>query len=355
MSTLYIDRQGSQLHVQTGVLHITTPNGEADRRLPLKYLDRIVLRTDTQLSSKVLCALADSGVNLIALGGRGGQKIAQITGTPHNDARRRWQQVLTLSQPEACAQLAHGIIHSKVKRQRAALAHIAQQRPDIRKPLFDGQQRLGRILETLRSKPDTHTLDQLRGFEGAAAALYFEAYFSAFAPALGATGRNRRPPRDPVNAVLSLSYTMLYAQATAACWAAGLDPALGALHTLSHGRAALACDLMEPYRPLIDLWVWQQFRQGTLRAEHFGHDGAGACLLSKAGRGHFYPAWEQQAQHHQRSLLRYARAMDKALMHSSPQAAWSHLMDTPVDPTNDTTNDPTNAPTNDSTNHTATD
>lgn len=88
MSTLYIDRQGSQLTVQTGVLHITTPDGEADRRLPLKYLDRVVLRTETQLSSKVLCALADSGVNLIALGGRGGQKIAQITGTPHNDARR---------------------------------------------------------------------------------------------------------------------------------------------------------------------------------------------------------------------------------------------------------------------------
>ena len=341
MSTLYIDRQGSQLTVETGVLHITTPDGEADRRLPLKYLDRVVLRTDTQLSSKVLCALADSGVNLIALGGRGGQKIAQITGTPHNDARRRWQQVLTLSQPQVCAQLAHGIIHSKVKRQRATLAHIAQERPDIRKPLFDEQQRLAGILDTLQSADITsHSLDQLRGLEGAAAAMYFEAYFSAFAPALGATGRNRRPPRDPVNAVLSLSYTMLYAQATAACWAAGLDPALGALHTLSHGRAALACDLMEPYRPLIDLWVWHQFRQGNLRAEHFGHDGAGACLLSKAGRGHFYPAWEQQAHHHQRSLLRYARAMDKALQNGSPQAAWSHLLDSPADAPKETDTTP---------------
>ena len=257
MSTLYIDRQGSQLHIQTGVLHITTPDGKADRRLPVKYLDRVVLRTDTQLSSKVLCALAASGVNLIALGGRGGQQIAQITGTPHNDARRRWQQILTLSQPALCAQLANSIILSKVKRQKATLATLATQRPDLRKPMHDGQQRLSRILETLHTtaQEGTHNLDQLRGLEGAAAAIYFEAYFSAFAPALGATGRNRRPPRDPVNAVLSLSYTMLYAQATAACWAAGLDPALGALHTLSHGRAALACDLMEPYRPQVDLWV----------------------------------------------------------------------------------------------------
>lgn len=330
MSTLYVDRQGSQLKVQTGVLHISTPDGHADRRLPLKYLDRIVLRTDTQLSSKVLCELADHGVNLIALGGRGGQKIAQITGVPHNDARRRWQQVLTLSQPQACARLAHSIIQSKVKRQRATLAHIASQRPDLRKPLHDGQQRLGRLLETLHiaGLQSSHSLDQLRGLEGAAAAMYFEAYFCAFAPGLGATCRNRRPPRDPVNAVLSLSYTMLYAQATAACWSAGLDPALGALHTLSHGRAALACDLMEPYRPLIDLWIWQEFRQGNLRAEHFGHDGAGACLLGKTGRSHFYPAWEQQAGQRQRSLLHYARAVGKSLMNGTPDDAWSHLTDT---------------------------
>ncbi len=103
-------------------------------------------------------------------------------------------------------------------------------------------QRLGRILETLRDpSAQALTLDPLRGLKGAAAALYFGAYFSAFAPALGASTRNRRPPRDPVNAVLSLSYTLLYSQATAACWAAGLDPALGALHILRHGRAVQAC------------------------------------------------------------------------------------------------------------------
>lgn len=340
MSTLYIDRQGSQLNVQSGVLHVSTPDGQADRRLPLKYLDRVVLRTDTLLSSKVLCELAEHGVNLMALGGRGGQKVAQISGTPHNDARRRWQQVLTLSQPPQCAQLAHSIIQSKVKRQRATLAHIATQRPDLRKPLHDGQQRLGRILTTLQSADiqNTHSLDQLRGLEGAAAAQYFEAYFSAFAPALGANGRNRRPPRDPVNAVLSLSYTLLYGQATTACWAAGLDPALGALHTLSHGRAALACDLMEPYRPGVDQWVWQQFRQGLLRPEHFGHDGAGACLLGKAGRSHFYAAWEEHANQHQRSLVRYARAVAKHLQNAGAPNAWDHLNEPNKEPTNEPTN-----------------
>lgn len=330
MSTLYIDRQGSELRVQNGVLHISTPNAP-DRRLPLKYLDRIVLRADTQLSSKVLCALTEGGVSLIAMSGRGGQHVAQMIGSPHKDAIRRWKQVLTFSQPQACAQLARQLIQSKVKRQLGTLAQMAQYRPDLRKPLHDGQRRLDSILETLRDpatqahNPDGCKLDSLRGLEGAAAAMYFEAYFSAFAPALGANTRNRRPPRDPVNAVLSLSYTLLYGQAIAACWAAGLDPALGALHTLSHGRAALACDLMEPYRPFVDLWVWQLFREGALRPEYFGRDGAGACLLGKAGRGHFYARWEERAPHLQRSLLRYARALGHKLSAAKTGQEWAHL------------------------------
>lgn len=331
MSTLYIDRQGTQLNVQTGVLHISTPDDGGSKRLPLKYINRIVLRTDTLLSSQMMCALTDSGVSLIALGGRTGQKMAQISGTPHHDARRRWQQVLTLSQPRACVMLASNIVLSKVKRQLNTLSHIAQHRPDIRKPLHDGQQRLRRILETLNplvaDQKQEITLDQLRGLEGAAAAMYFEAFFKAFAPTLGAEGRNRRPPKDPVNAVLSLSYTMLQAQATEACWTAGLDPALGALHTLSHGRAALACDLMEPYRPMVDLWVWRLFRDDTLRAEHFGQDGAGACLLGKAGRSHFYAAWEQQTQKYPRSMLRYALAISKSLSNTVEPGTWAHLSD----------------------------
>lgn len=333
MSTLYIDRQGTTLTVQSGCLLIGTPDGANDRRLPLKYLHRVVLRSDTELSSKVLCALADAGVNLLAMSGRGGQQIAQITGSAHNDARRRWQQVLTLSRVDRCADISTSLVVSKVRRQRQTLHKIAAQRPDIRKPLHDGQVRLDKLLENLLVK-DTQTqrsLDQIRGFEGAAAAMYFEAYFSAFAPALGADGRNRRPPRDPVNAVLSLSYTLLYAQATTACLAAGLDPALGALHTLSHGRAALACDIMEPYRPTVDYWIWEQFRDGALRAEHFGHDGAGACLLGKAGRGYFYAAWEERAHQQQRSLIRYARSLADAMVKQADGNNWQHLETIEVD------------------------
>jgi CRISPR-associated protein Cas1 len=332
MSTLYIDRQGTQLHTNNGVLHIETPDGLGNRRIPIKFLDRVVLRAETQLSSRVLCALAEGGSSLLALGGRGGQHIAQITGAPHGDARRRWQQVLTLSLPNACAALAHGTVIAKVRRQHATLAQMAHLRPDLRKPLHDGQATLQRIEQTLGTATapgatDQPSLPTLRGLEGAAAAAYFAAYFNAFAPALGATTRNRRPPKDPVNAVLSLSYTLLYSQASSACWAAGLDPALGALHTLSHNRAALACDLMEPQRPRIDLWVWQLFRNETLCPEHFGRDGAGACLLGKAGRAHFYAAWETIAQRQSRSLLLQARHLARTFDAQTQTNTWAHLQD----------------------------
>ena len=340
MSTLYIDRQQTTLQHDAGVLSICTPDDAQPRKIPLKYISRIVIRTSTQLPSNLLCALAQAGIALTILGGRNGTQLAQISGSAHNDARRRWQQVLSFSQPQQCAQLAHSIISAKTRRQLQTLQTLAQHRPDLRKPLFDGCQQLVRSQTTLRtsvsntSQPSSNitcTLNQLRGIEGAAAAAYFAAYFCAFAPALGATGRNRRPPRDPVNACLSLAYTLLYSMAHSACHAAGLDPALGALHTLSHGRAALACDLMEPWRPKIDLWVWQLFRQGTLRPEHFGTDGSGACLLGKAGRTHFYHAWEQHTRTTSRNLTGYARLLAHTLQNQQQTHTWQHLAASPTD------------------------
>ncbi|HMZ30734.1 MAG TPA: CRISPR-associated endonuclease Cas1, partial [Thauera aminoaromatica] len=122
----------------------------------------------------------------------------------------------------------------------------------------------------------------------------FHGYTALFAPELDFTGRNRRPPRDPVNACLSLAYTLLHFEAVRTAHAAGLDPLLGFYHRPAFGRESLACDLIEPLRPAVDDWIWRQFNTAQLRPEHFGTD-KGACLIGKAGRGHFYAGWEQFA------------------------------------------------------------
>jgi CRISPR-associated protein Cas1 len=125
-------------------------------------------------------------------------------------------------------------------------------------------------------------------------------------------GRNRRPPRDPVNAVLSLGYTLLHADAVQSCYAAGLDPLLGFLHEPEYGRESLAADLVEPLRSHVDRLVWRLFRDRALRPEHFSR-GEDACLLDKAGRALFYPAYEQAAGPVRRALRRFTVRVARGL------------------------------------------
>jgi CRISPR-associated protein Cas1 len=138
------------------------------------------------------------------------------------------------------------------------------------------------------------TLDSLRGREGAAARAYFGGLAGVMPPALGFAGRNRRPPKDPVNVCLSLGYTLLHLQAVQSCMVAGLDPLLGFYHRPAIGRESLASDLIEPLRPAVDDWIWKMLRDRTLREDHFSLD-KGACLLGKAGREIYYAAWEKQS------------------------------------------------------------
>lgn len=104
------------------------------------------------------------------------------------------------------------------------------------------------------------------------------------------TGRNRRPPRDPVNALLSLGYTLLGAEMLSAVQEAGLDPALGFLHGIVPGRESLVLDLIEPLRPGVDALVLRLLEQVVTPA-HFTRHPVQGCRLNKEGWGLFYPAW----------------------------------------------------------------
>jgi CRISPR-associated protein Cas1 len=152
----------------------------------------------------------------------------------------------------------------------------------------------------------------LRGIEGAAAAAFFEGYVLLFAPALGFENRRRRPPPDPVNACLSLGYTLLHAEASGVARTAGLDPMLGGFHEPSYGQDALASDLMEPLRPAVDAWVWAMFRSQTLRREHFRRE-EGACVLQHRAQALYYEAVHQKLRVWRRALRRYARLFAEML------------------------------------------
>ena len=309
MATLYIDRQGLEIRLNDDVIELRADD-ERLRTVPARLLDRVVLRADTRLSSATLAGLAELGVGVLALGGRGGQRVAHLLGQPHGDARARIAQCQRLNDEAWACAWSRQIVRAKLRGQQRLLRQAQGSRPDLRKPLSDAVATLQRTLDRL---PAASERASVRGLEGAGAAAYFRGYTALFAPALGFDARRRRPPPDPVNACLSLAYTLLHAQAVQACWAAGLDPMVGFLHLPVHGRASLACDLVEPWRAHVDEWVWQQFRERLLRPEHFGRDGAGACLMGKAARAHVYAALTPLQRRCADGLRRHARLAARAL------------------------------------------
>ncbi|MCI0419460.1 MAG: CRISPR-associated endonuclease Cas1, partial [Acidobacteria bacterium] len=149
---------------------------------------------------------------------------------------------------------------------------------------------------------DCRSLEELLGVEGNAARLYFGAFDGMIKaepgeekpalPRFDFAGRNRRPPRDAVNALLSLAYSLLTKDFTIACYAVGFDPMLGFYHQPRFGRPALALDLMEPFRPLVaDSCVIQAINNRMVSPDDFLMAGQ-AVALRPQGRKAFYRAYE---------------------------------------------------------------
>lgn len=351
MSTLLLDRAGLEVRSDGQALALYE-NGERRGTVPLKLLERCIIQGgQTRLDSGVLLKLAEAGVCTVLFSPRAGRRVATLLGPAHNDAAVRLAQAERVRDAAVCLQWARRQVRAKLRGQQRALRHWLEARPDARKPLTDAlggvAAALGRLAESgagaaadmaAPTSSDTATggfaalpaaaglqssalqaLAALRGLEGAAARAHFSGLAAVLPPALGFAGRNRRPPRDPANVCLSLGYSLLHVEAVQACHIAGLDPLLGFYHRPAFGRESLACDLVEPLRARVDLWVWELLRERHLREAHFSFD-QGACLLGKAGRATFYATWAQQVPPLRRALRRSAALLARALREQG--SAW---------------------------------
>jgi CRISPR-associated protein Cas1 len=327
MSTLYIDRKNVHLEYGADAL-VFHENGERIGTIPLAPLQRIVVRGNVSVDTSLLGKLGAHGIGLIVLSGRRAEPSLFLP-RPHNDAERRLAQYRAATQPDTCLAIARDIVQRKLHSQHGLLQSKLDTRPEARYELSHSVRGIGGMLGHVASQPD---LAALRGLEGAAANLYFAAFAALVPASLGFHGRNRRPPRDPANAVLSLAYTLLHSEAILAAHAAGLDPAIGFFHQTSFGRESLASDLVEAHRAEVDSWVLQLFNEQTLRTDNFSSNGEG-CLLGKAGRAVFYKAWEPVAEHLRRALDRQTRSLIHTLLPESPQGDDTGLDETGFDDT----------------------
>lgn len=296
MTSLYVDRRGVELKVDGEAL-VFTENGERVGTVPLHPLSRVFLRGDVKLTASLLGKLGEHGIGVVVLSGRKGTP-SLLLGRPHNDAARRIAQYRLSLDDTYCLCFSRAIVTAKVQGQLDFIQERLTADPMHRYPLTTCQKRLTGMIGQIDAQG---SIASLRGLEGAAAAAYFEAMGEILPESLHFCGRNRQPPRDPVNALLSLTYTLLHAEAVLALYGTGLDPFIGFYHSLSFGRESLACDLMEALRPQADRFVLALFRQGTLSADDFSKTD-GACLLGKAGRSRYYAAYESQAESFRRQL-----------------------------------------------------
>lgn len=317
MGTLYVDRKDVELRCE-GARLLVYEQGSRTGSVPFSHLESVVIHGRARLDTGLLGALAGHGVALVVLNARKRERTVRLLGRTHNDASRRIAQYRLCLDEGWRARWSALVVARKITAQRRVLARARLRRPDQRHALTKANRTLDERLAALRNSPAPDR-DRIRGLEGAAAAAYFGGFVTLFPPSLGFVGRNRRPPKDPVNACLSLAYTLVHADAVLAIHAAGLDPMLGFYHDIAFGRESLASDLIEPMRPHVDDRVWSLFRERDLRTENFSIN-QGACLLNKAGRKTFYNTWEGFAPHIRRRLRRYARFLVRLLQATEDNA-----------------------------------
>lgn len=299
-AVVYIDRKGSTLEADSGRLLIHVP-GRPTASMPWRQLESIVLLTAIDLPASLLNRLGEHDIALLNIPkGKDAEPLCCYS-FRHGHAIRRLNQARMVDDPSARVAIMRRILSYKIGAQRRQLLRIANKRQGLAPKLRLLADQLTGLRRDVVSYYDLKAETAL-GIEGAAARAYFEGLALAIPPALAFNGRNRRPPRDPFNALLSLGYTLLQHDAVRALVAVGLDPALGFLHSPAYGRDSLGCDLTELLRAHVDHFCWRLVATETLREHHFSQDGE-ACLLNKNGRVIFFPLWERFMRH-QRRLLR---------------------------------------------------
>ena len=253
------------------------------------HLESLVCDGSVEVTSQALRELARRGVDVAWQTGCGGREAYRLESPDSSNAMLRVRQVRAFDNPAWQVPWARLLVGLKVD----ALASAA--RHGQRHGAFGAGEVLERLVEVLGRLPMAETLDQIRGHEGAASAYWYR-YFGMRVPApFTFTGRVRRPPTDPVNALLSLASTFLLGRVEGLIRTRGLEPALGVLHAFRHGRPSLACDLMEPYRPdLVDRWVLRSLRSGLVAPGDFSTTAEKGTRLTGNAFKRVVAAWEQE-------------------------------------------------------------
>lgn len=286
---VYVQAQGATVAKQGDVLKIRAGR-ETLEEVRLLDVSQLCLFGNVQVTAQALRDLCEWEIPVCHFS-YGGRFWGITHGLPHKNVELRRAQYRLADDGERALALARAFIQAKILNCRTLLRRNHREVPQ---GVLRGLAALGRRAGT------APTMDVLLGIEGTAARTYFAQFAGMLKPrgnsrwAFDFEARNRRPPRDPVNALLSFAYAMLTKDVTVTLLAVGFDPFLGFYHAPRYGRPSLALDLMEEFRPLVaDSVVLSVINNGEIDERHFVRR-AGAAALTEAGRRRFLEAYERR-------------------------------------------------------------
>lgn len=282
MPTLYVTEPQARIEKEYERI-LVTKEDEVLLRVPIQNVDAVVLVGPVGATTQTLHALLHRGIPLFLVK-YNGELIGRLTPAQGYHLALRQEQYRRDDDADFVLKFARTIVAGKIRNQLVLASRIAR-----RKKSEALKTSLAQLKEAEGKARACDNMDSLFGIEGSAARAYFDVLGEAFDPKWGFEKRTRRPPRDPVNALLSLGYTFLgYAMMTA-LEIAGLDPYLGYFHQESYGRPALALDLIEEFRaPLADSLTLGLLNRRLLREQDFGRDEADGVRLSPRGLRVFF-------------------------------------------------------------------
>lgn len=285
LNTLYVSSQGSYLRKE-GETIVVERDGEKALQLPAHTIGGVVCFGNVLCSPFLLGYCAEKGIGVSFLSEHG-RFLASVRGPVSGNVLLRRQQYRMADDPETTRSIAANIVagklvNSRVVMNRAVRDHAGKTDAAAVKSASSA---LDRLIDELPKAPDT---DTVRGLEGMAAAEYFAVFNHLIVDQkedFSFRDRNRRPPLDPVNALLSFVYTLLAHDVRSALETVGLDPAVGFLHRDRPGRPGLALDLMEEFRPVIaDRLVLSLINRRQIGAKGFERAESGAVTMDDATR-----------------------------------------------------------------------
>lgn len=297
LNTLYVNTEGSYLNLDHDTLKISVEK-EMKLQVPLHHLGGVLCFGDVLVSPALMRRCGEDGRALV-LFDRNGRFKARVEGPVSGNVLLRRAQHEVSCDKDKSLSIARKIVGGKIQNARQILMRAARETmdPDDEQPLREGTEALAAALARI---PRCDEMDQLRGIEGESARAYFDCFDRMVREdrdSFRLDGRNRRPPRDPMNALLSFLYSLLTTDCVAAAEGVGLDPQVGFLHVLRPGRAALALDLMEELRAILaDRLALTLVNRRQVTAANFDDRPGGAVYLGDEGRKIVVVAYQTRKQ-----------------------------------------------------------